>query len=78
MHSHLVPARDQQRIDEAVHEASRKVLDQPLAGVLLSMAANHGRQVPAAQATLFWLKQNMPRAAEKILSEVRASASRAD
>ena len=76
VHSHLVPARDQQRIDDAVHEASRKVLDQPLAAVLLSMAANHGRQVPAAQATLFWLKQNMPRSADKVFQELRGAASR--
>jgi DcmR-like sensory protein len=75
VHSHLVPARDQQRIDAAVHEASRKVLDQPLAAILLSMAAHHGGQVPAGQATLFWLKQNMPRAADKVFQELRGSAS---
>lgn len=75
-HSRLLPARDQQRIDDAVHEASRKVLDQPLAAILLSMAANHGRQVPAAQATLFWLKQNMPRAADQVFQQLKGAASR--
>ncbi|HEX6529264.1 MAG TPA: MEDS domain-containing protein [Burkholderiales bacterium] len=76
VHAHLAPARDQQRIDAAVHEASRKVLDQPLAAILLSMAANHGRQVPAAQATLFWLKQNMPRAADQVFQQLKGAASR--
>jgi hypothetical protein len=75
VHSHLVPARDQARIDEAVHAASRKVLDQPLAGILLSMAANHSAQVPLGQATLFWLKQNMPRSAEKVFQELSGGAS---
>lgn len=76
VHAHQIPARDQQRIDSAVHEASRKVLDQPLAAILISMAAHHGRQVPAGQATLFWLKQNMPRAADKVFQELRGAASR--
>jgi hypothetical protein len=30
--------------------------------------------MPAGQATLFWLKQNMPRTAEKVLSELRAGS----
>jgi hypothetical protein len=77
VHSHLVPAQDQQRIDDAVDEASHKLLEQPLAGILLSLAANHRAHVPVGQATLFWLKQNMPRTAEKVFSELRDGASRA-
>ena len=73
-HSRLLPARDQQRIDDAVHEASRKVLDQPLAGILLSMAASHRGDLRAGQAALFWLKQNMPRSADKVFQELRAAA----
>ena len=76
VHSQLVPSRDQQRFDDAVHEASRKVLDQPLAGILLSMAANHRGDLPAGQAALFWLKQNMPRTADKVFQELSAAASR--
>lgn len=75
VHSHLLPARDQQRIDDAVHAASRKVLDQPLAGILLSMAASHRGNVPAGQGALFWLTQNMPRTAERVFQELRAAAS---
>jgi MEDS: MEthanogen/methylotroph, DcmR Sensory domain len=77
VHTHLIPARDPARFDEAVREASRKVLDQPLAQILLSLAANHrpATQMPAGQAALFWLKQNMPRTAEKVLSALRAEGS---
>jgi len=76
-HTHLIPARDAGRFDDAVHAATTAVLDQPLAGILLSLAANHRSltQMPLGQATLFWLNQNMPRTAEKILSELRAGAS---
>jgi hypothetical protein len=60
-----------------VDAASRRVLDEPLAQILLSLAANHrtATQMPAGQATLLWLHQNMPRTAEKVLSELRAAAS---
>jgi hypothetical protein len=77
VHSHLIPARDTQRYDAAVEAASRKVLDEPLAQLLLSLAANHNppTKMPAGQATLFWLKQNMPRTAEKLLNELRAGPS---
>ena len=76
-HTHLIPARDAGRFDDAVHAATTAVLDQPLAGILLSLAANHRSltEMPLGQATLFWLNQNMPRTAEKILSELRAGAS---
>lgn len=76
VHSHFIPARDARRLDEAVNAASHKVLDQPLAQILLSLAANHrpATKMPAGQAALFWLKQNMPRTAEKILSELRAGS----
>jgi hypothetical protein len=73
-HTHLIPVRDYNRLNDAVSEASRKVLDRPLAQMLLSLSANHrpATHMPLGQATLIWLKQNMPRTADKILSEVRA------
>jgi len=76
-HTHFIPARDSARFDQAVKDASRKVLDQPLAHLLLSLAANHRpvTRMPAGQAALFWLKQNMPRTAEKVLRELRAEGS---
>jgi len=76
VHTHLMPSHDPARFDDAVQSASRKILDQPLAQILRSLAAHHrpATRMPAGQATLFWLKQNMPRAAEKVLSELRGEA----
>jgi len=76
-HTHLIPAGDSARFDQAVKDVSSRILDQPLAQILLSLAANNkpATRRPAGQATLFWLKQNMPRTAEKILSALRAGAS---
>jgi hypothetical protein len=76
-HTHLIPTRDYERFDEAVRDASSSVLDAPLAQILLSLAAQHrtSTQMPAGQATLFWLTQNMPRTAEKVISELRARSS---
>lgn len=78
-HTHLIPARDYAALDQAVGAASEKVLEPSLARMLssLSGAQRPATRMPRGQAVLFWLRQNMPRAAERILSEVRASASRA-
>lgn len=74
LHSHLIPTRDYSFFNEAVIEASRQVLDPPLAQMLLSLSAKHrpATGMPAGQATLLWLKRNMPRTADKVLAEVRA------
>jgi MEDS: MEthanogen/methylotroph, DcmR Sensory domain len=76
-HSQLMPARDPERFDQAVHAATLKVLEQPLAQMLLALAARHraGTRMSAGQATLFWLQRNMPRTAEKIFRELRAGRS---
>lgn len=72
-HTHLIPARDYARFNEAVFDASRSVLDQPLAQMLLGLAASHRphTEMPLGQAALIWLKQNMPRTADRVLEEVR-------
>ena len=76
-HTHLIPARDYAGLNEAVHEASEKVLDRSLAQMLLSLAASHRphTEMPLGQAALIWLKENMPRTAERVLAEVRARLS---
>jgi hypothetical protein len=77
VHSHLIPTRDYERLDNAVGEAAVKVLDEPFAKLLLSLAASHrtSTHMPPGQAALLWLSRNMPRTAEKVLSEVRASTA---
>jgi hypothetical protein len=77
VHTHLIPAPDYGLFNQAVIDASHKVLDLPLAGMLLSLSANNkpGTAMPDGQATLLWLKRNMPRTADKVLAEVRALLS---
>jgi hypothetical protein len=77
VHTHLIPAPDYGRFNQAVIEASEKVLAAPLAQMLLSLAGSSkpSTGMPAGQATLLWLKRNMPRTADKVLAEVRARYS---
>ena len=74
VHTHLIPARDYRAFNQAVIEASEKVLEAPLTGMLLSLSANSkpGTVMPEGQATLLWLKRNMPRTADKVLAELKA------
>jgi len=76
-HTHLIPARDYGELNEAVYQASVKVLDPLLAQMLLTLAGSHRphTSMPMGQAALIWLSQNMPRTAERVLGEVRAQLS---
>ena len=73
-HSHLIPARDYGRFNLAVDQAAKEVLDQPLAQMLMRLASTHRphTEMPRGQATLIWLKQNMPRTAQRVLDGVRS------
>jgi hypothetical protein len=73
-HTHLIPTRDYARFNDAVSDASEDVLDRPLAQMLLKLAASHRprTEMPFGQAALIWLKQNMPRTADRVLEEVRS------
>lgn len=73
-HTHLIPARDYDRFDETVAQATRDALDEPLSNMLFSIAAGSrpGADMPLGQAVLLWLKGNMPLTAEKVLAGVRA------
>jgi hypothetical protein len=77
VHTHLIPARDYERFNKAVIEASKAVLEAPLADMLLSLSERRRplTAMPQGQATLLWLQRNMPRTAEKILAEVRSRCS---
>lgn len=73
-HTHVRPARDEAGFEEAVSEAVDEVLDAPLVEMLqtISAAQRPRAQMPPGQAILFWLKDNMPRTAEKVLARARA------
>jgi hypothetical protein len=68
------PAFDEQGFEEAVSGAVAEVLDAQQARMLhaLSVAHRPAAQMPPGQAILFWLKDNMPRTAERIMSRARA------
>jgi hypothetical protein len=72
-HTHLIPAPDYERFNQAVMDAAKATLDQPLAQMLLSLAVRYRPrpEMPVGQAALLWLKQNMPRTAERVLEEAR-------
>ena len=73
MHSHLIPARDYDRLEQTVETASDDVLGAPLSRMLqsLAFARQPPTHMPSAQATLLWLKAHMPLTASKILARVR-------
>jgi hypothetical protein len=72
-HTHLIPARDYRRFDDAVSRASREVLDQPTVMMLETMAAKHKprAEMPTGQTVVHWLSLNMPRTADRILARAR-------
>lgn len=74
LHTHLVPARDCNAFNEAVSSAIREVLEPQLVGMLHSLSAQHrpGTQMPMGQVVMLWLRQHMPRTAEKVLARARA------
>jgi hypothetical protein len=79
MHTHLIPTPNYSLFNHAVLEASEKVLNRPLSNMLLSLSASSkpSTEMPDGQATLLWLKRNMPRTADKVLAEVRARCATA-
>jgi len=77
-HSHLIPQRDYDWLEKNVKQASDEVLGSSLAGMLHSLAAARppATHMPAAQATLLWLKEHMPITASAVLSRLRAHDAR--
>ena len=73
-HTHVHPSFDLAGFEDAVSGAVAEVLDARLATMLHAMSIGHrpATKMPPGQAMLFWLKENMPRTAEKVLSRARA------
>lgn len=74
LHSHLIPASDCNAFNDAVSGAIREVLEPQLVSMLHTLSAQYRpvTQMPAGQAVMFWLRQHMPRTAEKVLARARA------
>jgi DcmR-like sensory protein len=73
-HTHLLPAGDFKVFNDAVSCAVREVLEPQLHGMLhaLSTQDRPATQMPQGQAMMFWLRQHMPRTAERVLARARA------
>lgn len=74
LHTHLIPTGDCNAFNVAVSSAIREVLEPQLVGMLHALSAQHrpATQMPTGQALMFWLRQHMPRTAEKVLARARA------
>lgn len=74
LHTHLIPAGDCNAFNEAVSSAIREVLEPQLVGMLHSLSIQHrpGTEMPVAQVVMLWLRQHMPRTADKVLARARA------
>jgi hypothetical protein len=72
-HTHVIPARSYERFNRAVSEAIAGTLDDSLVRMLFRMVRAHrtGTEMPLGQAALLWLRQNMPRTADRVLEQVR-------
>jgi len=75
-HTHFAPAGDCRAFDDAVRQAIEDVLEPRLVRMLQSLSSAHrpAAAMPAGQASLFWLKANMPRTADRVLSRIRETA----
>lgn len=74
MHSHLIPARDYEELEESVNRAAESLVG-PRIAVLLHLLARARRlptDMPDAEATVLWMKEHMPVTAGKLLSRARA------
>lgn len=72
-HSHVLPAQDPARLEQAVGAALEESLG-PEAGKVYALAGRElaRRAVPPAQLALMWVSSQMPRSAERILESARA------
>jgi hypothetical protein len=86
-HTHHLPGGAEGEVHRAVHQAMEDVLGDQAEGLRRAIAAHASdvhERMPAAEATILWLRKNLPERAEGILScarnyyrEATSSASQA-
>ncbi|MGQ0523415.1 MAG: MEDS domain-containing protein [Betaproteobacteria bacterium] len=78
LHSHMLPVRDHEALEQRVGCASESLLGSRGARLLRELAAVHrpSTQMPDVQSTMLWMKEHMPITAAKILSRLRAKRRR--
>lgn len=71
-HTHFLPAQRHAGFDDAVLEATERVLDPSSARMLLTVSAREplATHMPHGQAMLIWLREHMPRTSELVLREL--------
>lgn len=76
-HTHMIAAGDEAAFAHGVAATAESVLGKSLSGMLetLASASRPRTRMPAPQATLFYLCENMPVTAGKILKKMRAERS---
>ena len=75
-HSHAIPAEDYVRHRLAVNRAIAEVIGEIRGSRLQSLSTwrGPGCELPSSQATLFWLREHMPKEFPEVLSRARAFA----
>lgn len=73
LHTHLVPVDNCEAFDDVVGRAVAEVLEPRLLRMVHALSATHRPAIhlPTGVALLFWLKQHMPRTAERVLDRSR-------
>lgn len=73
MHSHLIPGRDYEELEDGVNRAAEALVGRRIAALLRQLAGARrlATQMPDAQSTVLWMKEHMPVTAAKVLSQAR-------
>lgn len=73
VHSHVLPAEDPARLEQAVDSALEEVLGPVQTGRVYSLVAKDMQEtrVPMSQLALMWVSENMPALADRILAQAR-------
>ncbi len=73
-HSHLVPAQSDSTLETAIHMAMDELLGSGADALRIRIKANYRPSwpvMPDAEATLLWLRKNLPERAEDIVKRAR-------
>lgn len=74
-HTHLMPAGADKDVECAVHRAIHEVLGSEAESLRLTISLENNKQstrILPAEATIFWLRKNLPSCADDILSKAHA------
>lgn len=76
-HAQVLPAADEERLEQAVRRAIVDVLGESDAEKVYAQAERAGTKAPVSHLALTWLGAHMPRTAERVLTAARSHAASA-